>query len=142
MLLKVQMTRVSSWIFLLVYSFTSSGCFGGAEGPELAEVHGKIVNSSEPVINATVIFLPDSLNAAPAVGVTNEEGWYELRYRGQKMGVPIGPCQVQIQVGGKPVSPDLPTAPPLTYTVSEKQNIVIGNNSFSFDLATLGKPSM
>ncbi|MBA4029850.1 MAG: hypothetical protein C0478_02895 [Planctomyces sp.] len=127
---------------VLFLAMAAVGCGAAETGPELGDVRGKVIQNDKPVAGVTVIFISESRDAAPAVGVTDAEGHYELRYRGGMRGSPIGPCQVQLQVGGRSEDPEKPAPPPQTYTVPENRTVFYENNIFDFDLSTLGKPSI
>ncbi len=55
-----------------------AGCGPSSDVPKLAPVHGVVTMDGKPLANATVRFIPES--GRPSVGVTDEQGRYELNY--------------------------------------------------------------
>jgi len=71
-----------------------TGC-GGSSEVSIAPVTGTVTLNGEPLPNAYVFFTPLELGR-PSMGVTNEQGIYELAYRGNESGAVIGPHRVGI----------------------------------------------
>lgn len=78
------------------------GCSEGASGPELAHTTGKITINGEAAPGLSVYF--EAEGAPPAMGMTNENGVYELVSTGGRKGASLGLNRVRI-IGR---SPDLP----------------------------------
>jgi len=73
-----------------------AGCFGGgAERPELGYVSGTVTMNSEPVKNINVILKPTEGRAA--MGVTDDDGHYEVEYTVDEKGTKIGPNVVSLE---------------------------------------------
>lgn len=73
---------------LSIVLFGIVGCSGSTDQPELAEVSGVVTLDGKPVPGVNILFQPESGRAA--VGMTDDEGRYELEYvygvSGCKMG--------------------------------------------------------
>lgn len=68
------------------------GC--GPKGPEIASVTGKVTIDGKPLVNATVVFIPE--NGRPAGGRTNEKGEYVLNFVDDQQGAIPGKNAVRI----------------------------------------------
>ncbi len=76
-----------------------SGCFGGGNVPDLAEVTGTVTLDGKPLPNASVVFLPvvqDQEESRPASGTTDESGGYTLEYSTSESGARPGSYRVSI----------------------------------------------
>jgi len=73
---------------LSVFLLGINGCSGSTDQPELAQVSGVVTLDGKPVPGLNILFQPEVGRAA--VGMTDEEGRYELEYlygvSGCKMG--------------------------------------------------------
>jgi hypothetical protein len=70
------------------------GCEPPSNLPELGQVSGVVTLDGEPVAGATVQFDPDS--AIRSQGSTDENGRYELVYRGETPGAVLGRHTVMV----------------------------------------------
>lgn len=70
------------------------GC-GGGDMPELGDVYGKVTMDGKPVVGINILFTPET--GRPAGGVTDEEGYYELKYLEGYGGCKIGPAKVTFE---------------------------------------------
>ena len=71
---------------------------------KLARVSGHVTLDGQPLVGAKVDFaLPDTVPYLASSARTDEEGWYELRYDSNALGVTPGPKVVKIfgQLGGE-----------------------------------------
>jgi len=66
-----------------------AGC-GGAVGPELATVTGRITLDGQPLPKARVVFQPAGPNSSPSIAETRDDGTFELMYRRDVAGAMIG----------------------------------------------------
>jgi hypothetical protein len=82
-----------------------SGCFGGSDVAELADVSGTVTLDGKPLTQASVTFLPvtdEGTESRPASGVTDEHGQYELQYSTTQAGARPGAYQVSISTFREP----------------------------------------
>lgn len=88
------------------------GCGGGSKPPStLVPVSGKILMDGKPLMSAAVTYVADAQKGGlGAVGFTDDQGKYELKWRGQETGVQPGKYKVIISrmamKDGSPVPPD------------------------------------
>jgi hypothetical protein len=68
-----------------------AGC-GNSDMPELGDVSGHVTLDGKPVAGINVLFTPEK--GRPAGGVTDAEGFYELKYLEGYGGCKVGPTQV------------------------------------------------
>ena len=66
------------------------GC--GGDHPQLGFVSGRVLHDGKPVEGVIVTFKPEE--GRPAVGVTDENGKYQLEYSYQLKGTKVGPNKV------------------------------------------------
>ena len=85
---------------------TASGC---AEPSPLVDVRGQIVLNGEPLSGAVVIFTPVGKGTS-SFGFTDEDGFYQLRFPGGRLGALPGKHRVSItkseQIDVEAVFPD------------------------------------
>ena len=80
----------------IVLSIILIGC-GGDDAPELGTVEGTVTLDGKALPNATVEFTPAGEEGGrPSVAVTDEDGYYELKYSAAHTGAPPGKYTVQI----------------------------------------------
>lgn len=72
-----------------------TGCFAGAERPDLGYVSGTVKFNGEPVKNINVVMKP--LEGRSAMGVTDDEGHYEIEYTLDEKGTKVGPNTVSLE---------------------------------------------
>ncbi len=71
----------------------SIGC-GGGDGPELGYVSGKVTLDGQPLAGATVTIQPDK--GAPAIGHVGKDGSYEMEFKVDKPGAPVGTSKILV----------------------------------------------
>lgn len=82
-----------------------AGC--GSDGPQLAEVSGKVTLDGKPVPNAVVTFNPLTAGGSNSLGKTDAQGVYRLEFSQDKKGAMLGEHEVEI-VTKKIAKSDLP----------------------------------
>ena len=122
-----------------------------ADQPELGRVRGTVTLDGAALPEVMITFEPE--NGRPSMGLTDEQGGYELQYTAQSSGARIGRHTVRIFRNPDPMnlgSPEthldsgegLPTAGqspiPAQYNISTilEANVVAGDNPIDFDLKT------
>jgi hypothetical protein len=109
---------------------------GKSNLPPLAEVTGAIYLDGVPLPGATIVLrpentAPDAPKASGAVGRTDENGRFRMKYNRENFGAPLGTCSVQITALGE----DGMDRVPLRYRDrTEKREVKDGNNVFDFDM--------
>lgn len=83
------------WIAILPL-LTIVGC-GNHEGPELAEVTGKIMLDGEPLPRVNLRFVPEQPGGSPSFGGTNASGQYKLLFNAERTGAMLGKHRVEIE---------------------------------------------
>jgi hypothetical protein len=74
------------------------GC--GSDDPSLVPVWGIVTIDGEPLVDATVEFVPET--GWGSQGKTDENGFYDLLYRAQEKGAPVGQHKVRISTEIEP----------------------------------------
>ncbi|MBA4030333.1 MAG: hypothetical protein C0478_05495 [Planctomyces sp.] len=116
------------------------GC-GGAAGPPLGQVTGKVTFKNQPVEGALVQFLP--ADGRPSFGTTESDGTYRMEYTEGHPGAVVGKHTVRISK--EPASGEVPadvkakkTIDPLPMKYNAKSileaDVRSGNNVFDFAL--------
>ena len=115
------------------------GC-GGASGPKLASVTGKITIDGKPVTGAGIQLISQEPNGSVAYGMTDESGYYEMAFGQSRKGAFPGKNKVvlnsdsHISVGGEKFD-GAEVFPPEYNTKSEKiVEVKDGSNVFDFDV--------
>lgn len=119
------------------------GCGGGAEDkPETGTVTGTVTLDEKPLAEARVVFAPvDGGQSSEAV--TDEQGNYELVYRGEELGAKVGQHKVYISTFEESYLDDLgkPTGGrkelvPLKYNEDTElmEEVKPGENTIPLDL--------
>ena len=111
------------------------GCDKG-DLPDLAPVQGIVTLDGKPLANKQVIFAPEK--GRPSLGLTDENGAYELKYTMEVMGAIIGHHAVTITTP-LPVDGNLKgyreTVPAKYNAKSElKAEVTSGRNKLDFEL--------
>lgn len=118
-----------------------AGCSGGsADTPELGLVSGTITLDAKPLPRASISFEPKS--GAPSVGMTDNEGHYELAYSPDTKGALPGQHTVRISKFGDPGSPDdTVDQVPAKFNQNSKltAEVKAGENTINFDLDSKAK---
>ncbi len=73
--------------------FSLAGC-GRGDQPDLGLVTGTVTMDDAPLKGVQVMFSPE--NGRPAIGMTDAEGKYTLKYIRDSMGCKVGPNKVEI----------------------------------------------
>lgn len=107
-----------------------SGC-GGADRPPMGYVTGVVTVDGDPLGGAIVSFKPEVGRAA--LGVTNEDGTYELKYIHNEKGCKIGPNYVTFS---SPTTGTVTHSIPPKYLVQSDLVVDVkrGKNTFDFEL--------
>lgn len=112
-----------------------AGC-GGSKS-DLAPVRGRVRLNGEPLADVIVEFQP--AGKAPSVGVTDEDGNFQLQFSKNRWGAVVGSHRVKIDhdVDGREGRASLVRIP-VRYNVKSEliREVVSGSNSFEFDLTS------
>lgn len=73
----------------------TTGC-GGDDGPELGYVSGQVTLNGQPLKGATVTISP--ANGSPATGIVDDQGHYEVEYKFDRPGAPVGTHPIMVTV--------------------------------------------
>ena len=125
-------TRPLGLTVLAALLATSAGC---RQGPDLAEVTGKVTHQGQPVEGAFVDFIPLG-EGKQSVGYTDEQGEYRLQYTLRWTGALVGRHRVSIRIypreGVKTISV------PEKYGHQSKVEFEVepGSNRFDIDLSS------
>ncbi|HVJ69490.1 MAG TPA: carboxypeptidase regulatory-like domain-containing protein [Caulifigura sp.] len=98
--------------FAVLLAVCLLGCGGGSKPPStLVPVSGKILMNGKPLTSAAVTYVADGpKGGVGAVGFTDDQGKYELKWRGQATGVQPGKYKVilsrMVMKDGSPLPPD------------------------------------
>jgi hypothetical protein len=122
--------------WLLLLGLLLNGC--RKSGPELAPVSGRVTLSGKPLEKADVVFQPDD-GKPPAFGRTDAEGRYELAYKRDVMGGPVGQNTVQIRVSRELVRNPPNIAARFNSQSELRREVKAGQNEFDFEVTTEGK---
>ena len=107
-----------------------TGCAKSA--PDVAPVSGRVTLDGQPLEFAVVTFQPEG--KAPATSGTDKDGRYELMYKRDVMGAPLGMNRVSILLDVEQAHrPQIPPQPDL------KREVKPGPNVFDFDLTSNAK---
>ena len=134
--------RSLSLVVILALLLSSAGCGGGAGGPALGTVTGKVMLDGQPVQKATIIFTPES--GPPSYGGTNAQGEYTMMFTADKAGAAVGKHTMTLEAGsqavddnGKPLPDQQITKIPKKYTTKAgglTAEVKAGANTFDFKL--------
>jgi hypothetical protein len=100
------------------------GC-GGTPGPELGEVTGKVLLDGEPVVGATLTFIPEGPNGSPSYGKTDANGVYTLNFTNVKSGAMIGRHEVSVESGKQLSKADIEDLKAAGETVPEVSSVKV-----------------
>lgn len=131
------------WVMLLGILPLCSGCGGGAsDQPEIGHVTGVVTLGGEPLADARVVFSPVE-GGQSSEATTDEQGRFELVYRGDLKGAKVGEHKVFISTFEESVLDDSgrPTGGreelvPEQYNRNTTLTVTVeaGENEFPFDL--------
>jgi hypothetical protein len=80
---------------LLLAALSVCACGCGDSGPQLVPVQGTVTLDGEPLVGASVVFVPDKGRSSTAT--TDAAGRYELWYSREKRGAITGEHMVEIR---------------------------------------------
>lgn len=119
-----------------------AGC--SRSGPELAVVEGEVRLNGQPLPDALVEFQPE-MAGSPSVGVTNEDGVFQLRFTKDRWGAVPGKHTVKIDhdVDGREGHPGTTAIIPPRYNVQSelKREVEPGRNFYEFELRGDAQPA-
>ena len=128
-----------SWaVVLSVFCLVCVGC-SGRDLPELGYVTGTVTRNGEPPEGVVVEFYSDTEEGGrPGVGVTDSEGFYELKYTGGVEGTMVGPAEISVTTEwpeGEPPEGESEEIPAKYNSKSElKKTVEPGSNVIDLDL--------
>jgi len=126
------------------------GC-GRSKGPEMGDVEGTVTLNGDPLPNAQVSFEPVG-TGSPSTAMTNEDGYYKLKYNINKDGAIVGEHIVRIRTGvprldeetDKEIKPEEKV--PARYNANAEDNpaemkkiVSSGSQTIDFDLTSDGE---
>jgi hypothetical protein len=124
-----------SWklMAVLLLAVAVSGC--GGSDIELGEVTGTVYLDGKPLPRAAVVFVPTKPGRS-AIGGTDENGVYEMKYTPTAIGSLVGEVTVEIRTGSPDNPKEFPERVPSKYnTRSElKAEVKSGDNVLDFHL--------
>lgn len=92
------MSFLRAWPVALALAFC--GCTGKTDGPNMGAVSGVVTLDSKPVSGAVVTFIPQveagMQSGSTSIGITDEQGRYELQYSNAEEGAVVGKHLVRI----------------------------------------------
>jgi hypothetical protein len=81
------------------------GC-GGASGPALAPVTGRVTLDGQPLRGAQIMFQPEATGGSPSYGATDQDGRYELGFKRGVKGAMIGNHSVRVDLSREVAGPE------------------------------------
>lgn len=99
-----QSGRAALVCVLLTVSF-AAGCSSEPAKPATFPVSGTVTRNGQPVVGATLIFVPSATGAEAAIGMTDAEGRYQLTTFTSGDGARAGEYRVKISQYGVPATP-------------------------------------
>jgi hypothetical protein len=124
------------YLIFLLSVFLSAGC--GQEGPELAEVSGRVTLDGQPLELVDVVFQPSD-GTPPSTGRTDADGCYQLLYKRGMMGARTGEHTVRIDFTSNLVAKP-PRIAPRYNTQSELRGEVKAEEDNVFDFELKSEP--
>jgi hypothetical protein len=100
----------------MVVAFVGVGC----SKPKIptARVSGTITVNGKPIEGIEVLFVPER-KIRPGFGATDSSGRYEAKFLERQLGVPLGPCVIQLSRYGQD---HLTNQLPEPYNVKSSEN--------------------
>ena len=122
--------RAAATLFCLAIFATAIGC-----GPPMGDVSGTVTMDGKPAAGIQVDFASTS-GGASAMGVTDEQGNYILKFPGRVDGAPPGDYLVRLTGVERESSPGI--AVPEKYNVASdlKRTVAAGANDFDFEITS------
>jgi hypothetical protein len=117
----------------LLLAVAVSGC--GGSDVELGEVTGTVYLDGEPLPRAAVVFVPTKPGRS-AIGGTDENGMYEMKYTPSATGSLVGEVTVEIRTGSPDNPKEYPEKVPSKYNSRSelKAEVKPGDNVLDFRL--------
>ena len=123
--------------FVLVLALVGAvcaGCGGGnSHGLTLAPVSGVVTYRGQPLVDAQVVFLPETPGQLPAMGITDVQGKYELLTIVPGDGASLGKHRVTVTARQNIAAPAGPVVP----GAGASGAALIPEKYFSFDTSGL-----
>lgn len=126
-----------------------AGCGGGpGDYPDIGSVYGYVTMDGKPLPKASVSFQPEEAGGRPSSAVTDDSGYYELKYSATVDGAKVGAHQVRISTYASSVAdgeggqgPGTPETVPSRYnsTTGLTKEVEGGSNEFDFELTSDGE---
>ena len=89
--------RVDRGVVLFCFCLClGSGC-GRNDGPDLAQVTGRITIDGKPAQKLVIRFIPEAAGGSPSYGATDAEGNYRLMFTADANGTMLGKHRVEIE---------------------------------------------
>ena len=110
-----------------------AGCGDRGDRPELGLVEGVVTLEGKPIANARVVFEP--LTGRESLGVTNEDGHYELIYIRDIKGAVVGPHTVRITMATDK-APKEQISPQYNRRTELEREVQSSRNRFDFELGS------
>ena len=115
-----------------------AGCGDRGDAPELGDVSGYVRLDGQPLSAARVIFQPEG--GRPSIGLTDDEGYYELSYSRGETGAKVGRHVVRIStfVEADDEQPGVPEQVPDRFDERSElvREIASGGNEIDFELTS------
>jgi hypothetical protein len=124
------------YLVCLLYVVLLAGC--GQEGPELAEVSGRVTLDGQPLELVDVVFQPSD-GTPPSTGRTDADGRYQLLYKRGMMGARTGEHTVRIDFTSNIVA-NPPKIPARYNTATELRREVKAGDDNVFDFELTSEP--
>lgn len=134
--------RFSGLLLVSMLTPVLFGC-GGADGPPLGAVTGKITLDGAVLTNVSITFVPEDPKGSPSYGGTNAQGVYTLLYSKDRRGAILGkhdvslaPNSPKVNEDGTPVAgQDIPKIPARYLQPGTlKADVKAGSNTIDFAL--------
>lgn len=119
-----------------------AGC-GGADGPELGAVSGRVTLDGRPLPNAVVQFQPIGTSGTYSAGRTDADGHYRLHYTRDRNGAIIGTHRVSVSTAAADAEDEQGNSSPVPERVPAQYNgesilthdVKAGNNTIDLELS-------
>ena len=135
--------RVDRGVVLFCFCLClGSGC-GRNDGPDLAQVTGRITIDGKPAQKLVIRFIPEAEGGSPSYGATDAEGNYRLMFTADANGAMLGKHRVEIEAvtpetgdDGMPFKDETIPVVPLRYREPGTLNgeVKEGNNRIDYVL--------
>jgi hypothetical protein len=141
-----QFSILKSASLSLTVSLLLTGC-GGAAGPELGKVSGRVTLDGQPLANAVVRFQPAGAGGTYSTGRTDADGNYQLRYSRDQYGALIGSHRVSVSTAAPDAEDKQGNPSPVRERVPVQYNaessliheVEAGSNEIDLELSGVGR---